>query len=94
MKNRHWILAFSGLLLLLFSYWQLGQAASGLSITVVRSSEPSLHILSPQAVPPRERPLVLVAHGYSGSMVIMRGFAYALAHAGYTVALWDFDVRR
>jgi dienelactone hydrolase len=91
MKNRHWILAFSGLLLLLFSYWQLGQAASGLSITVVRSSEPSLHILSPQGVPPRERPLVLVAHGYSGSTVIMRGFAYALAHAGYTVALWDFD---
>ena len=91
MKVRHWIVTVVGLLLLLFSYRQIGEAASGLSIIIVRAPEPGLHILSPQGVPPRDRPLVLVAHGYSGSTVIMRGFAYALAHAGYTVALWDFD---
>jgi dienelactone hydrolase len=37
-----------------------------------------------------ERPLVLVAHGFAGSTVIMRGFALTLAHAGYPVVLWDF----
>jgi dienelactone hydrolase len=91
MKIRHWILTIVGLALLLFSYWQIGQAASGLSITIVRAPEPGLHVLSARGIPPRSRPLVLVAHGYSGSTVIMRGFAYTLAHAGYTVALWDFD---
>jgi dienelactone hydrolase len=91
MKLRHWILAVVGLILLLFSYWQIGRATEGLSITIVRAPEPGYHLLAPQGVPPRSRPLVLVAHGYSGSTVIMRGFAFALAQAGYTVALWDFD---
>ena len=37
------------------------------------------------------RPLVLVGHGFAGSGTVMRGFAYTFAHAGYVVALWDFD---
>jgi pimeloyl-ACP methyl ester carboxylesterase len=91
MKVRHWVLAAAGLLLLVFSYGWIGTASRGLSIVIVRAPEPDLHVLAPQGVPPARRPLVLVAHGYSGSTVIMRGFAFALAHAGYTVALWDFD---
>jgi len=91
MKVRHWILAAAGLLLFLFSYWQIGRAASGLMITIMRSTDPEVHVLSPRGVPPGDRPLVLVGHGFAGSTVIMRGFALTLAHAGYTVALWDFD---
>ena len=37
------------------------------------------------------QPLILIGHGIAGSRVIMRGFADTLAHAGYTVLLWDFD---
>lgn len=91
MKVRHGVMAVAGLVLLLFSYLQLGAAARGLSITIMRSSEPALHVLSSEGVPLGDRPLVLVAHGFSGSTVLMRGFALTLAHAGYTTVLWDFD---
>ena len=91
MKVRHWLMAIVGLLLLVFSYQQLGAAAKDLSITIMRSTEPALHVLSPEGVPPGDRPLVLIAHGFSGSTVLMRGFALTLAHAGYTTVLWDFD---
>jgi pimeloyl-ACP methyl ester carboxylesterase len=91
MKVRHWTLAAAGFLLFLFSCWQIGRASNGLAITLVYSTDPVLHILSPNEVPPGDRPLVLVGHGFAGSTVIMRGFAFTLAHAGYTVVLWDFD---
>jgi pimeloyl-ACP methyl ester carboxylesterase len=91
MKVRHWVMAVAGLMLLVLSYQQLGAAAQDLSITIMRSTEPTLHVLSPKGVPPGDRPLVLIAHGYSGSTVLMRGFALTLAHAGYTTVLWDFD---
>ncbi len=91
MKVRHWAMAITGLLLVVFSYLQLGAATRGLSSSIMRSTEPALHILSPEGVPPGDRPLVLIAHGFSGSAVLMRGFALTLAHAGYTAVLWDFD---
>jgi pimeloyl-ACP methyl ester carboxylesterase len=91
MKVRHWAMAVAGLLLVIFCCQQLGAAAQDLSVLTMRSTEPTLHILSPEGVPPGERPLVLIAHGFSGSTVLMRGFALTLAHAGYTTVLWDFD---
>lgn len=47
--------------------------------------------ISPAEAMDGSRPLVLVGHGLAGSGTVMRGFAYTLAHAGYVVALWDFD---
>ena len=38
----------------------------------------------------RERPLVIIAHGFSGSRAMVQGLALTLAHAGYHVATLDF----
>ena len=91
MKRKHWILAGVGLVLVVLAVWQLGAAASGLEVTTVRDAEPRLVVISPEGVAPGSRPLVLIAHGFSGSTAIMRGFALTLAHAGYTAVLWDFE---
>ena len=91
MKRRHWILAGVGLVLVVLAVWQLGAAAGGLEVTTVRDAEPRLVVMAPEGVAPGSRPLVLIAHGFSGSTAIMRGFALTLAHAGYTAVLWDFE---
>jgi pimeloyl-ACP methyl ester carboxylesterase len=80
-----------GSLLVLLSIWQLAAATRGLEITNIRSTTPPLTIITPKEGEPSTRPLVLIGHGFAGSSVIMRGFALSLAHAGYTVVLWDFD---
>jgi pimeloyl-ACP methyl ester carboxylesterase len=90
-KGIRWLMAMVGLLLVLLSVWQLAAATRGLEITNIRSTVPPLTIISPKEGEPSSRPLVLIGHGFAGSSVIMRGFALSLAHAGYTVVLWDFD---
>jgi len=86
-----WAMGIVGLLLVLFSVWQLVAATRGLEITNIRDTAPPLTVIAPQEGEASSRPLVLVGHGFAGSSVIMRGFALSLAHAGYTVVLWDFD---
>ena len=56
----------------------------------MRDAEPKLLVMAPEGIGPDTRPLILIAHGFSGSTAIMRGFALTLAHAGYTTVLWDF----
>ena len=91
MRKRHWILTGVGLVLAVLAVWQIGSAAGGLEVTTVHDAEPRLVVMAPGDVDPNSRPLVLIAHGFSGSTAIMRGFALTLAHAGYTAVLWDFQ---
>ena len=91
MKQRHWILAVTGLVLALLAVWQIAAASSGLEVTVVREVEPRLVVIQPAGTAAHSRPLALIAHGFAGSTAIMRGFALTLAHAGYTTVLWDFQ---
>jgi pimeloyl-ACP methyl ester carboxylesterase len=91
MNSRRRAPAALGLLLVLFAVWQMFAAAQGLEITTVRSTDPPLTIITPVGAAGGSRPLVLVAHGFAGSAVVMRGFAFTLVHAGYDVVLWDFD---
>ena len=90
-KARHWMMGATGLLLVLVSVWQILAAGRGLETTTIRSTRPPLTIFTPADGAGQDRPLVLVGHGFAGSDVLMRGFALTLAHAGYTVVLWDFD---
>jgi pimeloyl-ACP methyl ester carboxylesterase len=83
-------MAIIGLLLVLLAVWQILAAAQGLQITTARTTTPPLEILTLEGEAAGDRPLVLIAHGFAGSTVIMRGFALTLAHAGYDVVLWDF----
>ncbi len=80
-----------GLVLVLLAIWQIMAAAQGLEIIPLRTTTPPLTIVRPAGATPDSRPLVLIGHGFAGSTVIMRGFAFTLAHAGYDVVLWDFD---
>jgi alpha-beta hydrolase superfamily lysophospholipase len=91
MNARRWVLAATGLLLLLLSVGQILAAGSGLATTNLRSTDPPLTLIAPQGAALWSRPLVLIAHGYASSSVMMRGFALTLAHAGYSAILWDFD---
>ncbi len=85
------MLAVLGLLLVVPSVWQIGAAARGLEVTIIRDAEPRFIVFAPDEQESVSRPLVLIAHGLAGSTAIMRGFALTLAHAGYTAVLWDFQ---
>lgn len=91
MKTRRWVIGVMGLLLMLLSLWQIQAAGRGLKSVRASSGGVPMVFLGPAQAMDDSRPLVLVAHGFAGSGTIMRGFAYTFAHAGYVVALWDFE---
>jgi pimeloyl-ACP methyl ester carboxylesterase len=90
MKIARWIAAGLGLLMVLMSIWQLESVKNGLKVTDTVIGDLPVTLISPQVEGSESRPLVLIGHGVAGSKVIMQGYALALAHAGYNVALWDF----
>ena len=91
MKNVRWVVVIIGSILFVLSVWQILAAASGLEVIKVNSADPPVTLMSPADGDADTRPLVLIGHGFAGSRVIMYGFALTFAHAGYNVALWDFD---
>ncbi len=48
MKRPHWGIGGVGLLLMLFSVWQILAATQGLEITTIRSTAPPLTIVTPE----------------------------------------------
>ena len=74
----------------LVSIWQLKAAESGLVVINTKAGDLPVTLISPDVEDSANRPLVLIGHGLAGSRVIMRGYAYTIAHAGYNIALWDF----
>jgi pimeloyl-ACP methyl ester carboxylesterase len=91
MKKVRWFIIIIGSIMFLLSLWQIQAASSGLEVIKVNKVDPPLTFISPVEADTDTRPLVLIGHGFSGSRVIMYGFALTFAHAGYNVALWDFD---
>ncbi len=90
MQKARLALGIAGLILVIFSAWQLQSPAQGLrEIRSVSDGMPVI-FLGPDGAMNGSRPLVLVGHGLAGSDRIMRGFAYTFARAGYVSALWDF----
>ena len=78
------------LILITISLWKLNKANQNLSFIHIKEDRLPITIITKSAGVASTRPLVLIAHGFSGSEVLMRGFSLTLAHAGYTVAAWDF----
>jgi len=91
MKTRRWVMGVLGLALVFLSLWQIQAAARGLRLVRASSEAVPMVFIGPAEAVDGSRPLVLVGHGFAGSGTVMRGFAYTFAHAGYVVALWDFD---
>jgi|GEM_PF-430085 len=84
------ILVLLALILIFISLWKLNLANQSLSFIHIKEDRLPITIITKSAGVTSSRPLVLIAHGFSGSEVLMRGFSLTLAHAGYTVAAWDF----
>jgi len=90
-KKTRWIFGMLGIVLVGLSFWQIKSSANGLQIEHTQRSGVPITIIGPRDDMNGSRPLVLIGHGFAGSGTVMRGFAYTFAHAGYVVALWDFD---
>ena len=89
-RKTYWFFAI-GIILVVIAVWQIIAAQSGLVVIHLKTTNPPVTIIAPANIPPASRPTVLIAHGFAGSAVLMRGFALTLAHAGYTTVSWDFE---
>lgn len=90
MKRSYWVWGVLGILLFILAVWQIDQASKGLNITELPSENTPVTRIYPELTDIDSRPVVLIGHGFAGSGVIMRAFAFTLAHAGYDTVLWDF----
>ncbi len=91
MNRKKGIIFVIGSILVGISVWQIYMAQAGLDVINLHTSNPPVTIITPADAAPGSRPTVLIAHGFAGSAVLMRGFALTLAHAGYTTVSWDFE---
>ena len=91
MSRKNAYLLAIGLIFISISVWHIYRAQSDLTVIYLHSTNPPVTIITPSNATPATRPSVLIAHGFAGSSVLMRGFAFTLAHAGYTTISWDFQ---
>jgi pimeloyl-ACP methyl ester carboxylesterase len=91
MRKKYTLFLGLGLFFIIIAIWQINAAQIGLDIINLPASNPPITIISPSNVDSASRPTILIAHGFAGSSVLMRGFALTLAHAGYTTVSWDFQ---
>jgi pimeloyl-ACP methyl ester carboxylesterase len=90
--NRKNIFLFGfGLIFVVVSIWRIFASQNGLKVINLSTTNPPVTIITPSNAAPYSSPTVLIAHGFAGSSVLMRGFALTLAHAGYTTISWDFE---
>ncbi len=90
MNRKDWVWGMIGILLFALSAWQINQASQGLVTTKLPSKNTTVTRIHPDIPEIDTRPVVMIGHGLAGSGVIMRSFAFTLAHAGYDTLLWDF----
>ena len=91
MNRKNAVLFVLGFFLVVISIWQIAAAQKGLDVIRLHTTNPPVTIITPSNASPASRPTILIAHGFAGSSVLMRGFALTLAHAGYTTVSWDFE---
>ncbi len=89
--KKNWAWFGLGAICVIIAVWQIMMAQSGLKVISLRTTNPPVTIILPANIQAASRPTVLIAHGFAGSAVLMRGFALTLAHAGYTTVSWDFE---
>jgi len=91
MRKKNAVLLLLGISLVAISIWQIASSQKGLDVINLPITNPPVTIITPSNAAPASRPTILIAHGFAGSSVLMRGFALTLAHAGYTTISWDFE---
>jgi hypothetical protein len=70
MRTTRWLIGVTGLLLVVVSLWQIQAAARGLETVRVSSQGVPIVFLGPAGAMDGSRPLVLVAHGFAGSLIL------------------------
>ena len=81
------LILFTAVLAIALCWWQIGRATAGLvTRTWVQEGVP-LYYAAPAGA--QNVPGVVIAHGFSGSNQLMRGYSYVLAHAGYATISMD-----
>jgi pimeloyl-ACP methyl ester carboxylesterase len=91
MSRKNAILFGVGIAFIFLAVRQIAAAQKGLEVINLHTSNPPVTIITPADAAPASRPTILIAHGFAGSAMLMRGFALTLAHAGYTTISWDFE---
>jgi pimeloyl-ACP methyl ester carboxylesterase len=91
MNRKNIILLGVGIAFIFLAVWQIAAAQKGLEVINLHTSNPPVTIITPAEAAPASRPTILIAHGFAGSAILMRGFALTLAHAGYSTVSWDFE---
>lgn len=77
--------------MLIFAITSLEQARGGIDIESKRVGATPVTVFSPKdTTKDAGTPVVLIAHGFSGSQQLMQPFAQTLAHNGYTAITFDF----
>ena len=89
--KKNWAWFGLGIICVAIAVWQIMMTQQGLRVVTLKATDPPVTIITPANIPPASRPTVLIAHGFAGSAVLMRGFALTLAHAGFTTISWDFE---
>ncbi len=84
-------LAMLGFLAISFAIWRISDDFSGLQQIRFEQEGIPVTVWAPAGSDVESHPLVMIGHGFSASQEMMNGYTLALAHAGYTVATWDFD---
>jgi dienelactone hydrolase len=83
-----WAVAALALAAITLGLWQLLGARAGLTITTTRVGSTPVEIFNPAGGKPA--PVVVIAHGFSGSQQLMQPFALTLAQNGYVALTFDF----
>jgi pimeloyl-ACP methyl ester carboxylesterase len=68
--------------------WQLHGASTGVVMTAVNIGTTPAIVYRPASGGPH--PVVVIAHGFAGSQVLMRSFALTFARNGYVAVTFDF----
>jgi dienelactone hydrolase len=88
LNARALIVFFVAALAVAAGLWSLLTASDGLKIETLQVDEMPVTLFRPASGPPG--PVVVIAHGFSGSQQMMQPAAVTLAHAGYTAVTFDF----
>ena len=91
MLKKNYLYLGLGFFFIIISIWQIFATQKGLDVIHLHNTNPPVTIIFPSDTDPASRPTVLIAHGFAGSSILMRGIALTLAHAGYTTISWDFQ---
>ena len=74
--------------LIAVSWFGIVNLRTGLVVRSIAKQGVPMIFMAPETV--KNRPGILIAHGFAGSKQLMLGYGYTLAHNGYGVLLLDF----